>query len=203
MPERATMEELAEFANKIRAAGGGNPLDALMPSVPEDASQCLIAKNLNFNCTVSEVEGCENPDDWTDGGWAMWVTDETLRDRIAETLELPKCNKREYIDYADVAKTDCFGVVLPQSIGQVASDFDEAGSKLHGINHEIEFGDYAYYLDEEDEKVALSKAARNVWDSLSDEDRKFVADFLPYIEDAETEALQLATIVNEDGTIVL
>ncbi len=102
MAERASFEELLDFANKVRAAGGGNPLDALMPAVPEDPSQCLIAKNLNFNCVVDGgparhqhiTEGAESYDK-SGEAWYMQTDDRALRDRIADALDLPKISWRE------------------------------------------------------------------------------------------------------------
>lgn len=107
--KRATLAELKKFANKVRKAGGGNPLDALMPAVPADSSQCIIAKNLNFNCEVGAIG---------DGYWAMWIDDEVTRDKIAAALRL-KPVEQEEIDECPI-----YGVELPVEIGEVARDFD-------------------------------------------------------------------------------
>jgi hypothetical protein len=106
--KRASLAELKKFANQVRKAGGGNPLDALMPAIPADPQQCLIAKNLNFNCFV-------NPD--SQDRWAMW-TDEATRDRIANKLGLKK------VDEVTFGEEIEYGVVLPGAIGKVAADFD-------------------------------------------------------------------------------
>lgn len=108
--KRASLEELKKFANKVRKAGGGNPLDALMPAVPSDAHQCLIAKNLNFNCMV--YPAIKGPGK----SWAMW-TDEATRDQIASKLKLKKIDE-------DLMGERHYGVLLPAAIGQVADDFD-------------------------------------------------------------------------------
>lgn len=109
---RATLDELLTFANEIREAGGGNPIDAIMPAIPMDSQQCLIAKNLNFNCKVSgSNEG---------SGWTMWFADDKeLRDKISEKISLVP-------DYRWNPEDDChdFGVILPDEIGQIAADFD-------------------------------------------------------------------------------
>lgn len=119
MSERASLEELLEFANAVREAGGGNPLDALMPAVPGNPNQCLIAKNLNFNC---EVDGLKRTDrerleeaGHTDfGSWAMRLEDKDIRDRIAQRLNLISLDNE-----------DGYLIVLPSEIGQVAEDYDE------------------------------------------------------------------------------
>lgn len=117
MSERASLKELLEFANKVREAGGGNPIDALMPAVPEDSSQCLIAKNLNFNCKVDGFVG-------NGYSWAMWLKDEATRDKISESLDLEKCSTSPEFEY---------GVVLPPEISQIAKDFDDAGKTIFWI----------------------------------------------------------------------
>lgn len=48
----ATEQELLDFANAIRKAGGANALEALLPSTPGDPKACLIANALNFSCEV-------------------------------------------------------------------------------------------------------------------------------------------------------
>jgi hypothetical protein len=72
--EFATEAELLEFANKIREAGGANPLDALMPSTPSDSKACLIAQALNFSCVVriDRARGASPPwRHWKDAGVAL------------------------------------------------------------------------------------------------------------------------------------
>lgn len=48
----ATEQELLDFANSIRRAGGANVLEALLPSEPGNSEECLIANALNFGCRV-------------------------------------------------------------------------------------------------------------------------------------------------------
>jgi hypothetical protein len=128
----ATLDELKDFANKVRAAGGGNPIDALIPAVPEDQNTCLIAKNLNFNCRVLP-EGND---------WIMWLEgDEITRDKIAKALRLKAINDNDF-------GTACYGVILPARIGRIAEAFD-------AWNEVIELGRYdgkgnwedVYYVD--------------------------------------------------------
>lgn len=117
---RATLENLLEFANAVREAGGGNPLDALMPSIPTDPQQCLIAKNLNFNCTV-DCAGVSMNQYGNIDKWVMWLDDREVRNRIAKKLGLFRVNDHDG-DREDV----CYGIVLPDPIGAVANDFDHA-----------------------------------------------------------------------------
>jgi len=161
------MEELFEFANKVRAAGGGNPIDALMPAVPEDPTKCLIARNLNFNCAVDGTK---------DDRWKMSLDDEAVRDRIAEALDLEVCD--EYGEAEDETTLE-FSVILPESIGQVASDFDEAGTMYRNI----------VTIGEDAEHYSLDR-------------RKLLVEMEPYIEAARDEAYSLATFINPDGSIV-
>ena len=52
MTRRMPLDELLKVCNEVRTAGGGSLLDALLPAVPADEDQCIIAKNMNFNCEV-------------------------------------------------------------------------------------------------------------------------------------------------------
>jgi hypothetical protein len=54
---RAGPDEILKFVNKVRDIGQADILDALLPSVPQDSQSCLIARNMNFQCTVSPDEG--------------------------------------------------------------------------------------------------------------------------------------------------
>jgi hypothetical protein len=193
MSERASLQELLDFANKVRAAGGGNPLDALMPATPLDTQKCLIAKNLNFNCEVKGagdskiLAGAIDEDDavceWLksdkadDNNWSMFIDEKETRDKIADALNLLAFDSSE-------GKYDCttceeyqkqwFCIVLPEDIGQVASDFDDFFRKIRDEsekgNTEIDFTDSEKEL-------------------------------LPYIEASFLEAESIGTII--DGKLVL
>jgi hypothetical protein len=128
--ERATLEELLEFANKVRAAGGGKPLQALMPSVPQDPETCLIARNLNFECSVDDSgshyfspQQKENAGyEWTsskDVAWTMHVANGETAEKIGESLSL------DYItDYDEDHGWEDGFILLPARIGAVAQAFD-------------------------------------------------------------------------------
>lgn len=138
---RATLEETHAFANAVREAGGGNPLDALMPAVPEDSTQCLIAKNLNFNCAVQPSGKT------SDNFWVMVVYDKEVRDRIASALGLRKINDPIALQQEDV-EVPVYGVRLPQEIANVAMAFDEWMDASHQYHN---YG--RSYLDEDTERL--------------------------------------------------
>lgn len=183
--DRATLEEVLEFANAVREAGGGNPIDALMPAVPGDADQCLIAKNLNFNCQVAggPVQGI----------WYMYISDHDIATRIAEKLELELDSAHRYRGYDNKSRIE-----LPVRIGNVARDFDKTEDVLDHLIGEVDercmgkSGDVEY-------RDALVEA----WNALDTEKKNLINEMMPYIEESVREAYDIASIVNEDGSIVL
>lgn len=194
---RATLEELLEFANKVREAGGGNPLDALMPAVPADASQCLIAKNLNFNCEVDKLFN----DDWT----MNFHSDRATRDAVAEGLGLESRTTPDLPENMSPAQREqyededfSYYVMLPDEIGQVAEEFDEWAElvgELEGLGVDItSSSDVSYGLRQLESSLGTDTVA---------ELAKRLKDFQPYVEESYTEAYTLASIINEDGSIVL
>lgn len=113
---RATLEETLEFANAVRKAGGGTPIDALIPSIPTNSEACLIARNLNFN---SRVDACDEAD--LSGRWFMAFEDATVRDDVAKALNLA-CYGDDF---------SLFGVLLPPEIGAVALAYDDTMDALY------------------------------------------------------------------------
>ncbi len=116
---RASVDEIISFANKIRKAGNANLIDGLFPSVPEDANYCLIANALNFDCAVNS----------NSGDWYMEIADAEVGVEIAEKLDLDY-NAPTYLDYVDddgeehyEYEGDC-EIYLPEEIGLVAAAFD-------------------------------------------------------------------------------
>lgn len=108
----ATPEEIREFCNRVRVAGGADVLDALLPSIPDDPESCLIARNLNFHC---EVNGDNNNYASASGTkWHMTIMENRpLAERIANELDLPV---EHYSGDSDIS--------LPRSIGLAAEKFD-------------------------------------------------------------------------------
>lgn len=173
---RATLEETLEFANHVREAGGGNPLDALMPAVPEDSTQCLVAKNLNFNCSVTTVEFRGQRT-----AWVMVLEDKEIRDNIADSLHLAKINyDEETSPYDGGGFYDggefFYAVVLPREIGEVAEGFDSTMEILREY-------------DDVDES------------RLNEMQKELLQTFNPYIEESIRETYALGEI--KDGKLVL
>ena len=108
---RAEISEVVKFANAVREAGGGNLIDGLMPSTPQEPSSCLIANALNFDCEVNT----------NDGEWYM-ETDGEVGVKIAETLGLTFYGGEQEDEYDDY-RTTC-EIALPGEIGAVAEAFD-------------------------------------------------------------------------------
>lgn len=109
--EIATESELLEFCNRVRKAGGGDILPALLPGVPSSANTCLIARNLNFECSVTRGSW-----DKTDN-WSMFVDDLEIGARIASKLRVD-CR----IHYRDSFWVE---VKLPVVISNSAKAFDK------------------------------------------------------------------------------
>lgn len=127
----ATEEELLEFANKVREAGGADVIDALLPSTPEDAHSCLIANALNFKC---HVDGWSHPTitpspKYKDGSskWAMYFPE-----------NMSEADRRKIIDAVpgravkDTLTGHGICMLLPKHIGNAAEAFD----------HRIAFTDF-------------------------------------------------------------
>lgn len=112
-----TEAETIEVCNKVRTAGGGNALKALLPSDPGKGTSCLIANGLNFDCEIDY--GLHEP--WGDaltllpGSGRMHLADadaDTGR-RIADEMGWD-------IEYSG----DTFDLVLPDELAMVAVEFD-------------------------------------------------------------------------------
>lgn len=132
MPERASLEELREFCNTVRNAGGANPLDALLNAVPEEPNECLIARNLNFSCEVNGVSGNGYSKEVLDrlgvdsSPWAMIVTDEGLAKKISSAID------SEYKTVESALDEFSYQILLPSKIGEVASQFDYTYQEAYG-----------------------------------------------------------------------
>lgn len=200
---RASLDEVRDFANKVRKAGGGNPLHALVPAFPTDATKCLIAKNLNFNCIVSA----------DDGNWYMGLDDEKIARKIAETLKLD-------LVFVDVPIWDTINlpwrISLPSGIGRVAEDFDKAYYLACDIdaqwkdwetsesNEEYHDNFHAWYEGERLPYIAEDwgyEGDRWRLETFSDVEA-LIQEMWPYIEQAQKEVLEIGTF-NEKGELLL
>lgn len=121
--DRASIDEVLAFANAVREAGGANPLDALVPGIPDKENACLIARNLNFSCSVFPAWAATDKQSffnsrlvYEDGEvvWHMHIDDEAVIDTISERLGLP----------VDVDQKGNRVLRLPRKIGRVARAFD-------------------------------------------------------------------------------
>lgn len=109
--EYATEEELLAFANKLRKAGAAEPLDALMPSRPNDTKQCLIANACNFSCAVEPYGAMA-------GDWYLvfpWNMPEAECRQIAEEVG---CSRHH------ASNGNWHYIALPRRIANTAAAFD-------------------------------------------------------------------------------
>lgn len=115
----ASFDETLEFCNKVRKAGGGDLLSALMPGIPEDDKHCLIAKNLNFDCTVTCMTFEESG--W---GWGMATDSKEEMVKISKELDLSLELPVGETYTSKVTPPLQEWIVLPHEIGLVAEFFD-------------------------------------------------------------------------------
>jgi len=129
----ATEQELIEFVNKIREAGGADVIDALFPSYKSEPKSCLIARALNFQC---EVNGTNKPHSWardypeliglymTTARWLesnnyIWVM------KVHHGSEFQSINKAEEIaEKLNLPRVEN-ELLLPEPIGNAAEAFDD------------------------------------------------------------------------------
>lgn len=124
---RASISEVIDFANKVRKAGGGNIIDSLMPSTPEQSDSCLIANALNFDCSIEPQ---------INDIWFMIVDDVIIGEKIAQELGL---KYQVYDETGEFSST--VNIVLPKEIGLVAKAFDtymDYELETYNINTEIQ-----------------------------------------------------------------
>lgn len=204
--DRISLEELHRIANKVRAAGGGNPIDALMPAVPEEPTMCLIAKNLNFNCVVSGFDDFEIRDflKMDSGGptvWYMGVPTRELGRKISRALGWKLIDTEKLVrPYRWGAKADGVSrwkLVLPPEIGRLAADFDRAGTILTSVEYWVSVRPCDDGFVEKTFKQELRKGLLG----LSGEARCLLREMQPYIQVAEEEAYSLARMIHPDGSI--
>lgn len=150
--QHATAGAVFDFCQHVRAIGGGDALEALLPSVPNDSSVCLIARNLNFACEVypvgSEGDGGYGasvyldtkaivPEFWIDPPedtpsedrtnfrWGMYVGRRVgLAKRLADAFGLRVIREGHNGRYV-------YGVELPLEIGNAADAFDNGAFKRY------------------------------------------------------------------------
>lgn len=136
----ASKEELLAYANRIRQAGGADALDALLPAKAGDAKRCLIARALNFGCTV----GALTDEEYTDGSyvWYMETPDADTTRRLAcamraRTLWITDLDHKVSDEYPSrgpsPARGDRLVMLLPKRIGNAAHAFDDRHPEFKGL----------------------------------------------------------------------
>lgn len=103
--EYADETEVLDYCNKVRQAGGGEAIDALLPGHLSVSSSCMIARSLNFESTVYPIGNSKS------GRWVM----ETNSKEIAQKLIDADLGQR----YTPTS------IKLPKRIGLAAYAFDE------------------------------------------------------------------------------
>ncbi len=202
MPQRATLEELKDFANKVREAGGGNPLDALMPAVPQNATQCLIARNLNFNCTVTKPE--------MDGPWEMFVEDKKVAQKIGAAVWGFYAEDKVEYHRAQFDTPECWSIDLPAEIGQVAADFDMADNMIDALSQAKD--EWSNFLTTEDHNRWDNDFLAFAWNDFGgdlqmdydahDFDFDLIKEMWPYIEMSKEEVASIG-IFDDEGNLIL
>lgn len=125
----ATEEELLEFANKGRLAGGANVLEALLPSDIGNAASCLIANALNFSCYIEPTDDGIVEDGDFRRYWNMDLPDNMDKEsvhQLADALgvEVISDPVRHMDLYGDVWYEGAT-LALPAHIGNAADAFDD------------------------------------------------------------------------------
>lgn len=111
----ATEDELLAFCNKIRKAGEVDVLKALLPAVPGNSSHCLIAKGLNFSCTIRPNSSQTR----LPGGGLRWYM------RFPFGLGEAQMQKIANVIGAALSFNGLsYEVLLPEDIGNAAEAFD-------------------------------------------------------------------------------
>src|SRR6185436_9308931 len=198
MSERATLDEVLEFANQVREAGAGNPLDALMPATPTASTECLVAKNLNFNCRVAA-------DLDTGEAWFMEVDDEALAKKIGESLNLSVYHEPRVFGGAGEWR-----ITLPKNIGEVAADFDKAWYLAEAIQSTYEWfeeiGDTGYdtwqeYFQNDRLPDLKQDLGYKEFPETLEEALELIQEMWPYIEQSRDEVHHIG-IFNDKGELI-
>lgn len=137
-----SQEQVLEFCNKIRKAGGADVLPSLLPGIPMNSNGCLIANNLNFDCSIGP-SGISN--DF--GNWVMTIEGDRhieISNKISEELNMPiAC--REDSDFSQSTT-----LKLPYELGEIAYQFDKTWETIDNYNKQA-------WIRDEDRKEAINK----------------------------------------------
>jgi hypothetical protein len=123
--EYAEEEDLLSFANRVRAAGGAEPLAALFPSTPLEPDACLIANALNFKSTVTTpFDDEENSANYFT--WGMVFPTRFTKSRVQEIAREVLGDDYDEESVRRHPGRKAFVMVLPRLIGNTALAFDHA-----------------------------------------------------------------------------
>lgn len=106
------LSDLFKFCNQIRKAGGGDELVKLEPGVQSQPKSCLIAKNLNFDCSVVPYDDLR-----TTINWFMVVEDKSTADKLTSFLG-------KYDEQYIGTSIHRYKFSLPEWVGELARKFD-------------------------------------------------------------------------------
>lgn len=127
-----TEQEVLDFCNTVRTAGGADILDSLLPGIPLNSQSCLIANNLNFDC---RIEPEAEPDNFE--GWNMILTNEVRDDvtgalvrhdesvNVLEIAEKISEGSGMFVNY-EMSTVDEAYITLDSDLAEVAYAFDNA-----------------------------------------------------------------------------
>jgi hypothetical protein len=156
----ASRDEILEFCNKVREAGEGDVLDALLPGRPTVEHSCLIAVNLNFSCAVKPLLNYEG---WEEGevkplpnyyprikdaeGNDVWGMFDVPLEVLENISTATGCEVRTVEGWEFVGRTGANRrirtsaeqvLVLPPRIGNAAEAFDHGVEEFAGLTLEEE-----------------------------------------------------------------
>src|ERR1044072_7373522 len=129
----ASREELFQFCNDVRHAGGGTMIHQLMPGITNEPKSCLIAENLNFDCYVVPLRepvtgqlvevgnGEVDMYGYPLSRWAMYGVDNITALNIARDLGLRLVVGKGMMYSGGPA----IAIELPVEIGNAALAFDQ------------------------------------------------------------------------------
>lgn len=153
--EVASNSELKKFCNRVRRAGGGKEIKDLLPAFPSASTECLIAKSLNFGCSVSSAWRSPESDP---NAWSMKVDTFELAKKIGEKMGL-EYHGRE--------------VFLPKKIYHVAQLYDATAELFGGDDIKSEMIE---------NKSGTAFKYKLIESALTANERRNIKRFWPYIK---------------------
>lgn len=124
---RCSVNELRDFANKLREIGGADVITELLPSNAGNADSCLIANALNFDSKVGPSKWfAGNVADHVDANghsiWYIQFANEELANKVSEGMAMPVLHIRTDYEGNKIYRHSL--LVLPYKIYAAAFAFD-------------------------------------------------------------------------------